>query len=242
MTTATARLALPTLWARPPLSEVTETALPSDPNELARLETMLAEVAAVPFAPLAGPLAAALAANGDRLRGRVALAVGAALHVAPGRRLALAAALETLFTASQAHEALPRNAVRDSKFLGGLVLMGDHLFAQAAAFAAQAELPAVVMLFAQTLQTISQAQVRQQLGRPADSAWTANAALCAAAAVGAGLLGHAAAQDLDTLHEVGLRVGRWADSHRLDDLHEAQVALRQVRQPEVRQRLRGLLI
>ncbi|WP_423226023.1 hypothetical protein [Candidatus Amarolinea aalborgensis] len=242
MTTATARLALPTLWARPPLSEVTETALPSDPNELARLETMLAEVAAVPFAPLAGPLAAALAANGDRLRGRVALAVGAALHVAPGRRLALAAALETLFTASQAHEALPRNAVRDSKFLGGLVLMGDHLFAQAAAFAAQAELPAVVMLFAQTLQTISQAQVRQQLGRPADSAWTANAALCAAAAVGAGLLGHAAAHDLDTLHEVGLRVGRWADSHRLDDLHEAQVALRQVRQPEVRQRLRGLLI
>lgn len=242
MTTATARLALPTLWARPPLSEVTETALPSDPNELARLEAMLAEVASVPFAPLAGPLAAALAANGDRLRGRVALAVGAALHVAPGRRLALAAALETLFTASQAHEALPRDAVRDSKFLGGLVLMGDHLFAQAAAFAAQAELPAVVTLFAQTLQTISQAQVRQQLGRPADSAWTANAALCAAAAVGAGLLGHAAAHDLDTLHEVGLRVGRWADSHRLDDLHEAQVALRQVRQPEVRQRLRGLLI
>jgi len=242
MTTATARLALPTLWARPSLSETTEPALPSDQHELARLEAMLAEVAAVPFAPLAGPLAAALEANADRLRGRVALAVGAALHVAPVRRLALAAALETLFTASQAHEALPREAVRDSKLLGGLVLMGDHLFAQAAAFAAQAEMPAVVTLFAQTLQTISQAQVRQQLGRPGDNAWTANAVLCAAAAVGAGLLGHAAAHDLDALHEAGLRVGRWADSHRLDDLHDAQVALRQVRQPEIRQRIRALLI
>ena len=238
----TARLALPSLWGKPSLSEATETALPYDQNELARLEAMLTQVAAVPFAPLAGPLAAALAANGDRLRGRVVLAVGTALHVAPGRRLALAAALETLFTASQAHEALPSNVKRDSKLLGGLVLMGDHLFAQAAAFAAQAELPAVVTLFAQTLQTISQAQVRQQLGSAADSAWTSNAILCAAAGMGAGLLGHATAHDLDTLREVGLRVGRWADSHRLDDLHEAQIALRQVRQPEVRQRLRGLLI
>lgn len=240
--TTTARLALPALWGKPQLSEATETSLSFDHNELTRLEAMLAQAAAVPFAPLAAPLAAALAANADRLRGRVVLAVGAALHVAPARRLALAAALETLFTASQAHEALPANARRDSKLLGGLVLMGDHLFAQSAVFAAQAELPAVVTLFAQTLQTISQVQVRAQLGSAPDNAWTPNAILCAAAAVGAGLLGHLASSDLDTLREFGLRLGAWADSHRLDDLHEAQLALRQVRQPEVRQRLRGLLV
>ena len=112
--TTTARLALPALWGKPQLSEATETSLSFDHNELTRLEAMLAQAAAVPFAPLAAPLAAALAANADRLRGRVVLAVGAALHVAPARRLALAAALETLFTASQAHEALPANARRDS--------------------------------------------------------------------------------------------------------------------------------
>ena len=244
MTTATARLTLPTLWGKPQplLTEVTETALPYDPSELVRIEAMLAQAAVVPFAPLADPLSAALAANADRLRARVVLTVGRALHVAPVRRQALAAALETLFTASQAHEALPTNGKGNSKLLGGLVLLGDHLFAQSAVFAAQAEFPAVVALFAQTLQAISQAQVRQQLGSAPASAWSSNAILCAAAAVGAGLLGQVPPADLDSLREFGLRLGRWADSRRLDDLHEAQIALRQVRQPEVRRHLRSLLI
>ena len=245
MTTATARLTLPTLWGKPQplLTEVTETALPYDPSELVRIEAMLAQAAVVPFAPLADPLSAALAANADRLRARVVLTVGRALHVAPARRQALAAALEALFTASQAHEALPTNGkAANSKLLGGLVLLGDHLFAQSAVFAAQAEFPAVVALFAQTLQAISQAQVRQQLGSAPASAWSSNAILCAAAAVGAGLLGQVPTADLDSLREFGLRLGRWADSRRLDDLHEAQIALRQVRQPEVRRHLRSLLI
>ena len=245
MTTATARLTLPTLWGKPQplLTEATEASLHDDSHEQARIEAMLAQAAAAPFAPLADPLAAALAANADRLRARVVLAVGRGLQVAPARRQALAAALETLFTASQAHEALPtQGKAANSKLLGGLVLLGDHLFAQSAVFAAQAEMPAVVTLFAQTLQTISQAQVRTQLGHTAASAWSSNAVLCAAAAVGAGLLGQVPTADLDSLREFGLRLGRWADSRRLDDLHEAQMALRQVRQPEVRRHLRSLLV
>lgn len=255
MTIALARLNPPARWSKPQptnpnIAPGPETALETDllemsapaTAELARLEEMLISAAAVPFAPLVNPLRAALAANTDRLRARVALAVGAALQVRPEQRLALAAALETLFTASQAHEALPLDGKQeDSRLLGSLVLMGDHLFAQAAVFAAQADLPAIVTLFARTLQTISQTQVQAQFGAASMGDWSNNAVLCAAAAVGAGLLGRLPPAELEGLHEFGLRLGRWGDSRRLDDLHDAQLALRQVHPEDVRQRLRSLL-
>ncbi|QLQ06314.1 MAG: hypothetical protein HZY76_09860 [Anaerolineae bacterium] len=52
-----------------------------------------------------------------------------ALGVKPTYRLALAAALETLYVASQVHETLARRAALNGS-AGALVLMGDHLYAR----------------------------------------------------------------------------------------------------------------
>ena len=139
MTTATARLVRPPTWRESPPAPVIkiQAAFDSEAAELAQLESLLRGLAEVPFAPLAGPLRDALAATEDRVRARVALAVGRALGVKLAYRLALAAALETLYVASQVHEVLTRRANLNGS-AGALVLMGDHLYAQAAVFAALA--------------------------------------------------------------------------------------------------------
>lgn len=233
MTTATARLVRPPTWRESPPAPVIkiQAAFDSEAAELAQLESLLRGLAEVPFAPLAGPLRDALAATEDRVRARVALAVGRALGVKLAYRLALAAALETLYVASQVHEVLTRRANLNGS-AGALVLMGDHLYAQAAVFAADAESPAIVALFAQTLQRLSENGVRQQLHAPGGLTVSAHAVLCAAAAEGAAILGHADPSDIEALRRVGLAMDQPAAS---------RAALDHVGNPAARRNLAALL-
>ncbi len=233
MTMATARLERPQPWrdVQPVPVINSDVVLDAEAAELAQLESQLHALGEVPFAPLAGPLHEALMAPRDRLRARVALAVGHALHVKPAYRLALAAALETLYVASQVHEVLTRRATLNGS-AGAWVLMGDHLYAQAAAFAAQAESPPIVALFAQTLQQLSENGVRQQLHAPGTPTVSTHALLCGAAAQGAAILGNADASDIEALRRVGLAI---------DTPTASRAALGQVRHLAARRSL-GLLL
>lgn len=232
MTTATVRLVRPVTWREPQLTPANKTAaFDSEAAELPQLETLLFGLAEVPFAPLAGPLHDALAATGDRVRGRVALAVGRAWHVKPAYRLALAAALETLYVASQVHEVLTRRVALNGS-AGALVLMGDHLYARAAAFAAEAESPAIVTLFARTLQRLSENAVRQLLRAPGTLTVTTHALLCAAAAEGAAMLGQADPEETEALRQVGLLI---------DQATASRAALDHVQHPAARRNLAVLM-
>lgn len=233
MTTATARLVRPPTWRESPPGPVIkiQAAVDCEAAELAQLESLLSRLAEVPFAPLAGPLRDALASTHDRVRARVALAVGRALGVKPAHRLALAAALETLYVASQVHEVLTRRTNLNGS-AGALVLMGDHLYAQAATFAAEAESPPIVTLFAQTLQRLSEHGVRQQLHAPGGLTVSTHAVLCAAAAEGAAILAHADPADVEALRRVGLAMDQPAAS---------RAALDQVRNRAARRQLALLL-
>ena len=233
MTTAAVWLVRPPTWREALPAPVSKSQVASDSEvaEVMQLESMLRGLAEVPFTPLVGPLHDALAATQDRVRAQVALAVGRALGVKPTYRLALAAALETLYVAGQVHETLARRAALNGS-AGALVLMGDHLYARAAAFAADAESPAIVTLFAQTLQRLSENGVRQQLHAPHALPVSNHALLCAAAAEGAAMLGNASASELEALRRVGLA---------MDDPAASRAALDQVSHPAARCNLAALL-
>lgn len=234
MTTATATVGRPRTWQapRPAPAIKTEVVPYSEAAELAQLENMLRSLADVPYAPLAVPLHEALASSPVRLRARVALAVGRAYHVPANHRLALAAALETLYAASQVHDVLVKRTTLNGS-AGALVLMGDHLYAQAAAFAAQAESPAIVALFARTLQRLSEHGVRQQLNASATLVVSTHALLCGAAAEGAARLGNADADDIEALRQAGLAA---------DHPQAGRAALDRVRHPAARRALEALIV
>lgn len=233
MTTATIRLARPAPWREPQPAPVMtpQVAFDSETAEVVQLDNLLHGLAEVPFAPLAGPLREALAATQDRVRARVALAVGRAYGVKPAHRLALAAALETLYVASQVHEVLTRRIALNGS-AGALVLMGDHLYARAAAFAAEAESPAIVSLFAQTLQQLAENGVRQQLRARGTLTVSPHALLCGAAAEGAAILGRADTVEIEALRQVGLK---------MDQPTASRAALDHVQHPAARRHL-GILL
>ncbi len=80
------------------------------------------------------------------------------------RRVSLAAALELLQIALNIHRLLLRpeqTGSIDSFLLGGTILAGDYCFSRAAVLAAHTNHPQVVMVFAELLQEVSQANLRR---------------------------------------------------------------------------------
>lgn len=142
-------------------------------EELALVEARLRAVAASAYAPLAAALQSLLDSGGKRLR--PALAILAARFYPPANLeavIAAAAALEMLHTATLVHDDLIDGALlrrghatlNASWDQGSTVLAGDYIFARAAAFAAETENPRVISLFAQTLMTICDGELRQIFG------------------------------------------------------------------------------
>jgi len=142
---------------------------------LARLQALLTDDEGIEFPIVAELLRAVFGAGGKRLRPAVvfhaaALWPGAAPD---GAVLRLAAAVETLHTATLVHDDLVDGAMvrRGLPTLnarwqtGATVLAGDWLFARAARFAADTESVGVMRLFARTLGTLTDGELRQLLGR-----------------------------------------------------------------------------
>ena len=79
-------------------------------------------------------------------------------------RVSLAAALQLLQIALNIHRLLLRpeqTGSIDSFLLGGTILAGDYCFSRAAVLAAHTNHPQVVMVFAELLQEVSQANLRR---------------------------------------------------------------------------------
>ena len=142
-------------------------------GELASVEARLQEVCKGAYPPLAAAIHTLLDSGGKRLRPALVI-LSASFHPSPNPDavIAMAAAVEMLHTATLVHDDLIDGALvrRGSPTLnasweqGSTVLAGDYMFAQAAAFAAETGSPRVISLFAQTLMTICDGELRQIFG------------------------------------------------------------------------------
>lgn len=161
----------------------------NDPElALAALQTELATALGLVYAagaemgdPLSALLRARLAANPPGLYAAIVLTVGYTGPDDPdgsAPRLPLAAALELLAAALDAHRELiwagtltnvpgPAIAPSDRSFIGGAILTGDYCFSRSAQLAARTGNPQVVAVFAEALQEISEGQLRYLFGADA---------------------------------------------------------------------------
>jgi geranylgeranyl pyrophosphate synthase len=138
-------------------------------DDLERVERKMREVSSIEYEPLRAALDYLLGSGGKRLRPALVV-LSSKFYPADAEKVtSLAAAVETLHTATLIHDDLIDNALlrRGNPTLNALwnsaatVLAGDYLFARAADFAAETKSVRVVSIFAQTLMTICGGELRQ---------------------------------------------------------------------------------
>lgn len=141
--------------------------------ELARLESVLTDDSGVDFPLVADLLRYAFAGGGKRLRPVVVFLTARLGDADPAAVTRLAAAVETLHTATLVHDDLVDGArlrrglpTMNARWqAGATVLAGDWLFARAARFAAETGSVRVMEIFARTLGTLTDGELRQLFGR-----------------------------------------------------------------------------
>jgi geranylgeranyl pyrophosphate synthase len=141
-------------------------------EDLERVEHKMREVSPIEYEQLKATLDYLLGSGGKRLRPALVL-LSSKFYPADAEKVtSLAAAVETLHTATLVHDDLIDNSFlrRGNPTLNTMwnraatVLTGDYLFARAAAFAAETESVRVVSIFAQTLMTICNGELNQIFG------------------------------------------------------------------------------
>lgn len=141
-------------------------------DDLERVERKMREVSRIEYEPLRAALDYLLGSGGKRLRPALVVLSSKFYPADVQKVTSLAAAVETLHTATLIHDDLIDNALlrRGNPTLNALwnsaatVLAGDYLFARAADFAAETESVRVVSIFAQTLMTICSGELKQIFG------------------------------------------------------------------------------
>ena len=194
-------------------------------DDLRRVEHKMRAMGADAFGPLAEAFLQLLGSGGKRLRPALALgAHGLFAGRASEKAVALAAAVETLHSATLVHDDLIDGALkrRGNTTLnavwnkGATVLAGDYLFARAAGFAAETENLRVVQLFADTLRIICEGELRQnfsarQWAQPKDvyylRIYAKTASLFASATCSGGILGGASPEQQQALSDYGRLLG-----------------------------------
>lgn len=141
--------------------------------DLTRLEAVLSDDSGIEYPLVSELLRYVFAGGGKRLRPALVFLVARLGRADDDAVTCLAAAVETLHTATLVHDdlvdgallrrGLPALNVRWSP--GATVLAGDWLFARAARFAADTNDIGVQHIFARTLQTITAGELRQLFGR-----------------------------------------------------------------------------
>ena len=190
---------------------------------MARLEDLLRDVSNVEYPFVRDIVEAAFAGGGKRIRPMIALLVGQLVDAPDDRIMPLAAAVETLHAATLVHDDLiDQSLVRRghptlNATLGveTTVLAGDYLFARSAEFAAQTGSPRVVKIFSEALMTICGGELSQLAERRALPAreqyfrriYSKTAALFAAAAEGAAVLGEVSEDEIRALRRYGENLG-----------------------------------
>ena len=190
------------------------------------MEEKLRQGADEMFGPLANGMLTLLDSGGKRLRPALALLASRFHEPLPQIEpvISLAAAVETLHTATLVHDDLIDGAVfrRGRKTLNAMwsgattVLAGDYLFARAAKFAAETENTRVVTIFSETLMTICDGELRQLFGaydlnQDLDSYYrrifSKTASLFTASTEAAAVLSGADEDTVSTLREYGKNLG-----------------------------------
>lgn len=188
-----------------------------------RLEAMLQDVSAVDYPLVSDVVRGAFAYGGKRVRPMIALLVGQMVGAPDAPLMALAASVETLHAATLIHDDLIDQSLirRGHPTLNAslsaetTVLAGDYLFARAAAFAAQTGSPRVVRIFADCLMTICAGELGQLSDRRRvptrdeylKRIYSKTAALFAAAAEGAAVLGAVSESQIASLRQYGEKLG-----------------------------------
>ena len=194
-------------------------------TDLRRVEAKMHTIGESAYGPLAEAFVTLLGSGGKRLRPALALgANGLFVDHASEKTIAVAAAVETLHTATLVHDDLIDEAMvrRGSTTLnavwnkGATVLAGDYVFARAAGFAAETENVRVVQIFAETLRTIVEGELRQlfsarQWRQPKEAYYprifAKTASLFAAATRSGAILGGASPEDEAALGDYGHHFG-----------------------------------
>ena len=138
-------------------------------EDLERVERKMREVSPIEYEQLKATLDYLLGSGGKRLRPALVLLSSKFYPADAEKVVSLAAAVETLHTATLIHDDLIDNSFlrRGNPTLNTMwnraatVLTGDYLFARAAAFAAETESVRVISIFSQTLMTICSGELNQ---------------------------------------------------------------------------------
>lgn len=169
-------------------------------------------------------LAHVVAVGGKLVRPALAITTSNLYCPTDEKVISLAASIEMLHTATLVHDDMIDQSAqrRGNPTLhtmidpGSAVLLGDYLFAQAAAWAAETDSIRVVHIFSNTLMTIVEGELRQMWAKfDLDRAnedyfariYGKTAALFAAACEAGGVLGGASQEELYALGEYGRLVG-----------------------------------
>ncbi len=193
-------------------------------EDLEAVEARMRSAVQETYEPLSSALTAVVGSGGKRLRPALVV-LAARLHRWDERPvISLAAAVELLHTATLIHDDTIDEATirRGSKTLNATwsraatILAGDFMFARAAALAAETSNTRVASIFANTLMTICQGELRQMLslydwrGPRADyyaRIYSKTASLFAAAAEAGAVLGHAPEERVQLLRSYGQHLG-----------------------------------
>jgi len=201
--------------------------------DLERVERKMREQVHPEYPQLMEVLQSLLDSGGKRLRPALALLAGSFYPADLDKLVSLAASVEMLHTATLVHDDLIDGALlrRGRSTLnarwspGATVLMGDYVFARAAALAAETGNVRVVTIFADTLMTISSGELHQIMERyevprvDSEQAWeetlqhydqrihAKTASLFAAATESASVLSAAPEHQVYALREYGRLLG-----------------------------------
>jgi len=191
-------------------------------EELRQVEARMGEALITEEEPLTAILRGLFISGGKRLRPALTILASKFRQSEGSKVVALAAAVEMLHTATLVHDDMIDNSLmrRGNPTLnaawddGVVVLVGDYLFARAAALAAETANPRITSLFAKTLMLISSSELREALSiaKPnrEDYYWRISkktASLFAAATEGGALLSEAAEEEVQALRSYGYNLG-----------------------------------
>ena len=193
-------------------------------EDLERVERKMREVSSIEYEQLRTALDYLLGSGGKRLRPALVLLASKFYPADADKVTSLAAAVETLHTATLIHDDLIDNAFlrRGNPTLNTLwnsaatVLTGDYLFARAAAFAAETESVRVVSIFSQTLMTICNGELNQIFGSDQGQLtreyyyqriYSKTASLFAASTETGAILSGAAEPEVQALRDYGYNLG-----------------------------------
>jgi len=191
--------------------------------DLRRLELRLRDASGIEFGLLQQLVDWVFASGGKRIRPAIVFGVARLGRAPEDAATCLAAAVETLHAATLVHDDLVDGALTrrglptlNVRWSGGAtVLAGDWLFARAARFAADTGNVRVMQIFARTLGTLTDGELRQLLGRSGVPArdeylhriYAKTASLFEASAEAAAVLIGAGEAEIETLARFGREAG-----------------------------------